>query len=45
MTHGQRADWHHDIDFYLQDLYWKEYRYLVEMGQLSLPEEWKNKRI
>ena len=45
MTHGQRANWHHDIDFYLQNLYWKEYRYLVEMGQLSLPEEWKNKRI
>ena len=45
VTHGQKADWHHDIDFYLQDLYWEEYRYLVEMGQLSLPEEWKNKRI
>lgn len=45
MTHGQRADWHHDIDFYLQDLYWKEYRYLIEMRQLNLPEEWKNKRI
>ena len=45
MTHGQRANWHHDIDFYLQDLYWKEYRYLVEMGQISLPEEWKNNRI
>ncbi|CAI8314277.1 MAG: ATP-dependent DNA helicase RecQ [Flavobacteriia bacterium] len=45
MAHGQKANWHHDIDFYLQDLYWQEYRFLVEMGKLNLPEEWKNKSI